>query len=418
MFEPTVPTTSIKDLESLTKDHVKGRIVKHEVRPLTEVGENFGSEIVVVDMTVEEDEKEHVVHAVAKLIPPTDMQQEIFNTKVTYKNEIGFYAEIVPALKLFQKEQGVANVAEVLDYFPELYGARISLNPSSNDIDKDAVILMENLKISGFKNLDRQNGFDLPTTKLVLKTFAKFQATVVGLKLKRPDIFEAKVKPYIYEWKSEPPFMTYDNVITENPETAHLAPRVARALEKGKLRIKRIREPWATIIHNDAWVNNIMLKLSNEEVVDIKLVDFQIFDYASPACDVIFFLLTSVQVPVLKYHFDKLLRFYYDEFISTLQLLRVDINPFTYESFQEELKIEGPYQVYHSLFLLPVVFGPKGGFRKPPGKVREWNPNGISNGSSSPATNGPPKPGAFKLTQQCKEKLWYIVEEAAKRKWI
>lgn len=141
-------TKHIQDLESLISDHVTGRVVQHEVNQLTQFGENFGSEMVTVDITVDDDGKQHVVHAVGKLIPLTDMQMEIFNTQVTFKNEIGFYSVIVPTLRKFQEDQGI-NEHELMNYFPKLYGARTSLNENAEDVDKDAIILMENLKISG-----------------------------------------------------------------------------------------------------------------------------------------------------------------------------------------------------------------------------------------------------------------------------
>jgi hypothetical protein len=198
-----------------------------------------------------------------------------------------------------------------------------------------------------------------------------------------------------------------------------------------------------------------MVKHTNETVTDIKLVDFQIIDYGSPIHDLAFFLFTSVQGPVLRYHFNKLLLFYYNEFIKTLQQSKVDLKEFSFESFEEELKLEMGAEICHSLVMLNVVFGPKG-LPKIPGKAPEWNPNQQTNGNTStPSHAGPPGghagPGAhggpaghkgpsgpgghggpggpdkpasdegppvFPWPTACKEKLWFMVEEAAKRNWI
>ena len=142
------PTTELKDIEGLFKGHVNGKVTKHVVEPLTSFGENFGSEILKVQATVEENGKEKVIHAVAKLIPPTEEQLEIFNTQVTFKNEIALYDVIVPILQDFQREY---KFAEIADYFPKFYGGRLNLKPgNSNDVvDMDAVIMLENLKTEG-----------------------------------------------------------------------------------------------------------------------------------------------------------------------------------------------------------------------------------------------------------------------------
>lgn len=147
-------TTFIPKLEELLKPNIHGKIVKQEVTPLTSVGENFGSEILKVDVTVEENGKQRVVHGVGKLIPSSEAQLEIFNTQVTFKNEIGFYADIVPALQEFQREHGVAPT----ESFPEMYGARINLDPQSKVVDLNAILLLENLKVKGkhhyYKNVN------------------------------------------------------------------------------------------------------------------------------------------------------------------------------------------------------------------------------------------------------------------------
>lgn len=138
-------TTQIRKLEDLLNEKQQIKVISHEVKPLTEFGTNYGSEILKVDITIEENGEENVVHAVAKMTPPTQMQREIFQTQDTFKYEIGFYAEIVPTVQEFQREHGV----EEADYFPTLLGARINLKPGSDVLDDDAVILMDNLNLAG-----------------------------------------------------------------------------------------------------------------------------------------------------------------------------------------------------------------------------------------------------------------------------
>lgn len=459
-------TTQLKDIDDLIKENVSGKVIKHEVAPLTAFGENFGSEILRVEITVEENGQEKTLHAVAKLIPPTEMQLQIFNTQVTFKNEVQFLAGIAPLLQDFQREH---HFSEIANYFPELYGSRISLKPHLGVVDNDAVILMENLKISGYDNIDRQEGFDLDAARKILRVLANLQATALAIKLKRPDVFNSQIRPYLTEFippqfpevpgRKDPIIAQLEPVLKENHNTAPFMSKLFKLIDKQKKkRNMPAREPWATIVHNDLWVNNIMIKHKNHEVTGVKLVDFQVIDYGSPIKDLMFFLFSSVQNSVLKYHFDKLILHYYNEFAKTLQQLKVDMKDFTYEHFQEELKLDVSYQIFHAMFMIGVVFGPKG-MPKRPGKVAQWNPEGqsknLSNGNvSSPNHAGPPKPPGpsghqepsghqgppghqspsghhgpsaptdppgppeIQLSQGAKERIWFIVEEGIKRNWI
>ncbi|XP_050294683.1 uncharacterized protein LOC126734894 [Anthonomus grandis grandis] len=407
------PTTQIKNLDQLIGDKLNVKVKKHTAEPLTQFGENFGSEILKVNITVEEhDGTEREIHAVAKLIPPTEMQLEIFNTQVTFKNEIGFYEEIVGAMRDFQREHGV----EPTKAFAELYGARINLEPGSHKVDNDGIIVMENLKIAGFDVIDRFEGFDLNGAKKILTTIAEFHATVLAIKIKKPEIFHTKINPYLTELVLDkaPPF-ELGNLLEQNPATAHLASKVKQKIVEKK-HVKKQREPWATISHNDLWVNNIMVKKSRDgDIQEVKLVDFQAPDLASPACDLLFFLFSSVQEPVLRFHFDRLVQWYFKEAINTLSKYKVNLEQFTFESFKEELKAESHREMYHAMFMLNVVLGPKGGLPEMPGKAPEWSPNGNSNPRKQAATNDFMK---AKFPAGFREKVCCFVELAEKQKWI
>ncbi|CAG9766215.1 unnamed protein product [Ceutorhynchus assimilis] len=400
-------TTEIKNLEELLRPKFPNcKILKHDVTPLTELGENFGSEILKIDITIEENGSEKVIPSVGKMIPPTEFQMEIFNTQQTFKNEIGFYAEIVPTLQEFQRENGI----EVAEYFSKFYAARLSLDPKSEVVDLDAILIMENLKVDGFGNIDRHKGFDLDMTKKVLSTLANFQATLVALRTKKPELFNSKVKPHLTEWQGIPPVADIDPILRENPRTAALIPRVKRLLSKNKL--KKFTETWATITHNDFWVNNIMIKESNGKFEGLKLIDFQVIDYGSPLIDVLFFLFDSVQVSVLQYHFDKLLKYFYNEFIEVLQGFKIDTSEFTEESFQIEVNQQAPREVHHSLGMLQIILAPKGP-PKIPGKINmpsDQNPSDSNGNVTSPIP--------FTVPVAMKDKIWFMVEEAAKRNWI
>ncbi|KAJ8951352.1 hypothetical protein NQ318_009288 [Aromia moschata] len=232
---------------------------------------------------------------------------------------------------------------------------------------------MENLKESGYINVDRHVGFDLDTGELILKDLAAFHAVPLALKLKKPEVFDEKVRPYLTKFTPpDPPAngengQTMDSIVIEMlQESDKCIPHVSkvRALLKRTKEIRMIppNEPFATVVHGDMWVNNTMVKFVNGKPVKNKLVDFQVCDYGSPATDLFFFLFSSIRLRVLQDHFDDLVKFYHNHFISHLDKLGCDIAPFNYHNFLEEMRFATENELQHSLIMtLFIVFGKKGG---------------------------------------------------------
>ncbi|KAJ9600540.1 hypothetical protein L9F63_026323 [Diploptera punctata] len=122
-------------------------------------------------------------------------------------------------------------------------------------------------------------------------------------------------------------------------------------------------EPFATMVHNDFWVNNMMFKyeqysnetnnLKNEEIpIAIKFIDFQITIYESPVRDLLFFLFTSSEDGLIDKYFDHLINLYHMKFITVLKTFDCDITPFSYKHFQEEINTIAPREFMHILYLL------------------------------------------------------------------
>lgn len=138
----------IEKLEELLSQYVDKdkKIIETKLTRLTAPGENFGSTILKVDLILKNNHGEfEPLSVVAKLLPESEFFQTVFNVQVTFKMESAFYEVIVPTLQEFEREQGVNNV---IDFFPRFYGSRCNLN-GTEEIDGNAVLLLENLKITG-----------------------------------------------------------------------------------------------------------------------------------------------------------------------------------------------------------------------------------------------------------------------------
>jgi thiamine kinase-like enzyme len=359
----------LNDFKDLLSKHVGAnkKIISTDITNLVELGENFGGELLKLAITVEDEatKKTELLHAVAKKIPELEYFQKVFNIQETFKSEITFYEKLVPIFRQFQEQH---NVAEVLDCVAEIYGSRWNLN-GSDVVDKDAVLILENLIIPGYKNLDRYIGFNLEEAKLVLKELAGLHAVPLGIKMKHPDHFEKDIRPHLNE--KIPHQSDFRDMILFLSDILFESDKCVSAVTKVQNAWKRIydtsnlyvpREPFATFSHCDVWINNIMIKHDDEgKPLKIKFVDFQIYNYKSPAVDVLNFLFTSVQTDVLKDDIDNLIKYYHGELISNLKQLDCSTEPFGFYELQKELKKDAHVVMCWALIFIPlVIFGPKG----------------------------------------------------------
>lgn len=158
--KPKLHEIKLRELESLLRAGGNNlTVVKYNTEPLLQLGENYGSTILKVDALVKKSNSndEEELHLVAKMLPATDFQRNYFNSQYTFKKEIFLYEELIPIYRKIQQEFGFKD-NEIFDVGPRLFGARCSLDPSTKDVDEDAVILMQNLKSLGYYCMDKQKG--------------------------------------------------------------------------------------------------------------------------------------------------------------------------------------------------------------------------------------------------------------------
>lgn len=100
--------------------------------------------------------------------PTSEEFLEIFQIDVTFVKEAAVYSQIVPAMIKLQQEMGLPD-EETIDVFCRCYNTRVSLDPDSDKVDADGVMLFENLKLAGFITEDRRKGFTRELAEFILK---------------------------------------------------------------------------------------------------------------------------------------------------------------------------------------------------------------------------------------------------------
>ncbi|CAH1126783.1 unnamed protein product [Ceutorhynchus assimilis] len=364
---------SIKGIEKVINKSHDGQVKNVEVTRLTAPGENYLSMVLGVKFDIEKNGHSKTHNAVAKRFPAGSKHLNM--SIATTKNEIRWYAEILPSLTAFAKEYGY----KFENFFAPYYGSRYSLDPLKKEPDNEAVLLVENLTTEGgYKMADRYIGFDLETTKEILKTLAIFHGIPIAMKIRKPDQF--KILKSLLELSlmkppkgsdgkpkhfgpppgvKKPEEMLLD-AIADLPDCAPYVMKLEKLLLKERdmgFSMPPGPEPWNTIVHGDLWLNNMMVR--DKKDPRVKLVDFQVYSYGSYARDLVFFLLTSVRNDVTREHLDDLLRYYYEEFTAVLKYTETNLN-LTYEEFLQEVEtVARKSESMHALTFSPIVFAAK-----------------------------------------------------------
>lgn len=190
-----VQVPQIKDLESLVAPNLHGgRITSYQTKYLTKPGENYGSCMIAVSAKIlDADGVEDSLDMVAKMPPLSEFYFKMFCPERTFRTENALYLEVVPALEDIERKLNVPEESSFVRIFPKCYGGRVNCNNDVGPVDRDALLIQENLVNSGFKPGTRSKFFDLEHCVLILKNLAKFHASSIVLRNLKPEEFK-KIK--------------------------------------------------------------------------------------------------------------------------------------------------------------------------------------------------------------------------------
>ncbi|XP_058790062.1 uncharacterized protein LOC131663602 [Phymastichus coffea] len=344
-----------RDPESILKTHLGEDIsvVDFESESFSKIGDNYGSTMMRINVSVARKDNENIekLQLIGKLLPPTDFQRQIFESDYTFQKEIFFYEHLIPTYQdLYMKEFNIV---------PQYYGSRISLEPDTNKISEDAVILLENLKVKGYYMEDRHKGLDLEHLSVIVPAIAKFHAIGLALKHKNPS-FLPVLEKYIRRLNGstvQDKFVQKLLIdIEKNSEVNQYHARIKALYDnsKGVPKTLKLTHPWACVVHLDLWNNNMLFHRDKTgKIDDVKIVDFQTYSVISPLTDLIFLLLSSMQYPME--HFDSMVELYRQATCRILKELNLDACLFEKQQFEERLKIDAIAEIIHILLMANIV---------------------------------------------------------------
>lgn len=345
-------------------------VISYKAKPLTAPGDNYGSEMLALTVLIRKKTEKSctTLELVAKRPPNNKQLLAIFQTSRTFIKENSIYTIVAPCVAEFEREVGLIEDKQRLNVFCECFGARISIKPKSNLVDGDALLLLRNMKVLNYRTADRLIGLDSEHSKLVLSELAKFHATFIAIKLLKPNLFKDAIFPFIDKvdidagMEEESKIAMIESI---KSDVRKVAPPLYRTqlMElidcciKKQMNLNYPKDrPYVTVIHNDFWINNILIGYENQRPTAIKMIDYQFVSCDSLVHDVIFFILSSIKDECLDGMMDMWLSFYHEKFYKHLKLLGCPTDAYSYENFVKEIKLAAPLELYHILSMLKVVF--------------------------------------------------------------
>lgn len=201
----TVEVPQIKSLEELVAPHLQGsKMLSYTSKYLTKPGENYGSCMISVSAKVQKTNgKEETVDMVAKMPPLADFYFKMFCPERTFRTENSIYLDVVPALEAIEKELEISNESSFTRIFPKSYGGRVNCKSDVGPVDRDALLVLENLVVSGFSPGTRSKFFGLEESKFILNGLARFHASSIVWRYLKPEQFHKIVDDHFKTFNME-----------------------------------------------------------------------------------------------------------------------------------------------------------------------------------------------------------------------
>jgi hypothetical protein len=336
----------------------KLKIQKCDLSHATAVGDHYASIMLRARLSIQKSEKEEENLSIIIKIPPLGSFAEKTADLKPFGREIKMFTKTLPAsnkilLKAFPNHE---------KFYAECYfGEEKTL--------QESIIILEDLRQSGFTLGDRFGGLDSDHTTLVLTSLAKLHASSLIYIENDPDpinLYDMYVWSHSNEEMCANIFKKGVGVIADVIKTWENEPkkdgyyRKMKALEE--VAVEKLINVFAkddtklnVICHGDCWINNMMFRYDNNNKVNgIKFLDFQISHYNTPALDLNYFIFTSAKSRFT--NVDQLLEIYYETFMETIKKMNYKLKkPFTLQILKEEFREKLFYGLLTILCIFPIT---------------------------------------------------------------
>ncbi|XP_076260694.1 uncharacterized protein LOC143196693 [Rhynchophorus ferrugineus] len=268
-----------------------------------------------------------------------------------FKKEVDFYRFVIPALTKYQKRQKIASGSHYYYLFPKCIGATVSILCDREVPDETGALVLENIKEMGYRVPDEN--LDMKSCKLVLSQMARMHAAPLAMKLVSLEEYKAQVVPYLLNTcYRKTPYRHFDarTLTADVLQMYDLSDSISSTdavieYSKSITDLNIIEDDtWFTLCHSDFTIRNLMMTYDlRGNPQGCKIIDWKCYSYSHCCDDLLLFLFTSVEIPILIECYSSLLDYYYTQLIYQLKKYRVGkkIGPYTKARFLGEVHMQG-----------------------------------------------------------------------------
>ncbi|KAI4466845.1 hypothetical protein MML48_2g00006943 [Holotrichia oblita] len=295
---------------------------------------------------------------IVKIAPPIQALRKIIKVDILYQNEVLIYESVFPIYKELEKERSIRNG---FNSYPEYLFSNL-------DHLKETVVMTDMTSL-GFVARNKKEPLELEHVKLVMKTYGKLHALSYAFQDKMPSLFEQFSTNFqrniqnaidVFELKKTQQGIMEDALATLDPIRNNLAYKKFSKFVDNFMAIyfeaSRHSNKHSVIGHGDSWINNMLFKYENSSSSTpsaVCLLDFQTVNYASPVCDISYFLFTCTDKDFRDQHYDNVVKLYYYNLCSHLTDLGCDPEKFLpFHILEAELKKYSVVGLYLSILAL------------------------------------------------------------------
>lgn len=232
--------------------------------------------------------------------------------------------------------------------------------------DDRRVLIMENLQEQRFLMKNRQEGLTFTHCCLVLRTMAKLHAASVAVHEKKPELTESFRDGGIVSKKCPKVFLRLMEVSLQrigeqmkgwsDEKWVRAAPKIIEMAKSiGEESINAYSydpDEFCVLNHGDCWINNIMFKENERgEPIDVRLVDYQMAVYTSPAIDLLYFLNTCPEFSIIYDKDDYFVELYLNTLKETMERIHCETSPPTMQQLKQALHKRRAYAVFAGVVL-------------------------------------------------------------------
>ncbi|XP_067004348.2 uncharacterized protein [Anabrus simplex] len=342
----------LEEVLSYSGDNVT--VTGREAKPAVPRGQNYLSCLYRVLVEFSMGRRSFTRSLIVKCYPVGEVVQMLCSELDAFDKERTMYQKTLPDMeRIFHR---ATQLAESLSTSKSLQCPIFSAR--SFHTTRVGTLILEDLASQGFVSVPRQSQLDLPHCLKVMELLGKFHAASIALHENKPDDVRRykerlfiEQKRDIAKYMLEPTLKTLAREIKTWPGYERFAKKICNMSNVGVHRMIELFKPensaFNVLNHGDFWITNIMFKYHSgtKDIQEVRLVDFQISRYCSPAIDIIYFMNTSPQEEVrLKYE-DKLIEEYYTSLVSSLILLDLEDKVVPLQMIRNEIKDKAFYGV-------------------------------------------------------------------------